>query len=607
MNSETINLFTIISQAASLTEGLFPFVIMIARMFLPILAVWLLGRCGKSMLSVRYEPETWGYFVLPTGERLPLRHWECTLGRSKSSDIIVDYPEVSRLHGVIIRDDKGYFTVYDLNSTGGTKIGRKTVTQTGTEIIDGNTLALAGVKLSFIALSDGERISESTERRTPDLYVSPGKTLFILTAFICILTLCHSISAEPEYLLDITLAFAVLLLSVWIYYLIMRSIRRSGFEIEAIAFFLCALGFSVAATSVPEDISKQSLLYLAGFGLYLILGWILRDLRRANSLRWFAGAGALALLALNLLLGEEIFGQRNWIIIFGFSLQPSEFVKVAYIFAGSATLERLYMGRNLFLFIVFSAVCVGVLALIGDFGAAVIFFATFLTISFLRSGNLATIFLAVSGAGLAGMIVMTIKPYIAQRFATWGHVWEHANTSGYQQTRALTAIASGGFFGQGAGNGWMQKIAAADTDLVFAVVSEELGLIVAVSAVVSIIMLCAFILRNAPSNRSSFYVIAACSAVAMFMTQTGLNVFGSLDILPLTGVTFPFVSRGGSSLIACWGLLAFIKASDTRQNASFIVRLPSRRKAKRDEWDDDEDWDDEDMTDVPDGFEGEAE
>jgi cell division protein FtsW (lipid II flippase) len=139
--------------------------------------------------------------------------------------------------------------------------------------------------------------------------------------------------------------------------------------------------------------------------------------------------------------------------------------------------------------------------------------------------------------------MFTIKPHIAQRFATWGHIWEYANDAGFQQTRALAAAASGGLFGVGAGKGWLQSIFAADTDMVFAVVSEELGLIVALCAILAIIVLAAFTVKNASQGRSSFYVIAACAAVSMLMVQMGLNVFGSLDILPFTGAPSPLFQR----------------------------------------------------------------
>ena len=207
--------------------------------------------------------------------------------------------------------------------------------------------------------------------------------------------------------------------------------------------------------------------------------------------------------------------------------------------------------------------------------SALIALASLLTLS---SGSLATVFLAIGGAGMAGFLVFTIKPYIAQRFATWGNVWSDPFGAGYQQTRTLAAAASGGLFGHGAGKGWLQSIVFSNTDMVFGIICEELGLIIAVLAVLSIISLAFFAVRSAAHGRSTYYVIAACSAASLMIIQMSLNVFGSLDILPFTGVTFPFVSKGGTSLLSCWMMLSFIKAADTRKDASFVVK---RAKAKK--------------------------
>ena len=147
----------------------------------------------------------------------------------------------------------------------------------------------------------------------------------------------------------------------------------------------------------------------------------------------------------------------------------------------------------------------------------------------------------------------------------------------------MMCIASGGLLGLGAGNGWLKYVAAADTDLVFAFVSEEWGLIVAVTLVCAIVVLGVFVLRSCAVGRSSFYTIGACAAVAIFMTQTILNVFGTMDLLPLTGVTFPFLSNGGSSMLSSWGLLSFIKAADTRQNASLAVKTVQPEEVDEDE------------------------
>ena len=291
-------------------------------------------------------------------------------------------------------------------------------------------------------------------------------------------------------------------------------------------------------------------------------------------MRYLAAVAGIGLLAFNLLFGVEKFGARNWIQLGSVSFQPSEFVKVCFIYVGASTLSRLMAKRNIVLFIAYSAVICACLALMKDFGTAIIFFVAFLVIAFLRSGNFATIALAIAATGFAGVLALRVLPYALIRFESGGHVWDYALTTGYSQTRSMMCIASGGLFGLGPGKGWLKYVAASDTDLVFAFVSEEWGLIMAVLMVACIVILACFVVRSAPAGRSCFYTIGACAAVTVMVTQTILNVFGMADFLPLTGVTFPFVSNGGASMVCVWGLLAFIKAADTRQNASVAIRVP---------------------------------
>ena len=215
-----------------------------------------------------------------------------------------------------------------------------------------------------------------------------------------------------------------------------------------------------------------------------------------------------------------------------------------------------------------------------DFGTALIFFCAFLVIAYLRSGSVGTIGLAVAALVFAGVIVLKIAPHALRRFDAWRHVWDDPLNAGYQQTRAMMCIASGGLFGVGAGKGWLKYIFAADSDMVFATVSEEWGLITALMLTFCVIVLVLFAVRSAAVGRSGFYVIGSCTAASILIVQTILNVLGTVDVLPLTGVTFPFLSNGGSSMIAAWGLLAFVKAADTRQNASFAVRLPNLGEVK---------------------------
>lgn len=561
------------------TDAFSPFlgyIVYFTRFMLPLAALAILTRCAYSMFRERYEPEVWGYLDLPDGSRVPLRHWECTIGSAVSSDVSVSERYMAGTQLVLIRDDFGNWTAYDLAPESGVEINGEPISEAGAALADGDLISVGRAELRFFNLTEAERRIIARRRTAPGKAVAPGAMFRFVTAFQ-ILALYQQLYFCPhEFRTQIALSFTAVSTVMWLYFIVMRAVGRRGLEVEALAFFLSTIGLSVAASSAPQSMFKQVILLLAGVFAFLVLGFWLRDLKRVKALRLPAAICAVGLLAVNIVFGTALFGAKNWLSIGGFSFQPSEFVKIVYIYAGAATMDRLYLKKNLIVYIVFSAVCVGALALMGDFGTALVFFATFLVISFMRSGNIATVVLAISGAALAGFLALSIKPHIAQRFATWGKVWEDVNGAGFQQTRALSATASGGFFGLGAGNGWLHKIVAADTDLVFGLVAEELGILVAVSAVAAIVLLAVFAVRNAAQARSSFYVIAGCAAVSMMMVQLGLNVFGALDILPFTGVTFPFVSMGGSSLISCWALLAYIKATDTRKSASFVMKDPTK-------------------------------
>ena len=542
----------------------------------PVLTVLLLLRCFKPLLTFRQEPEIWAWLTFADGNRVPITHWENVIGRSKNADIQIDFPTISRNHAVLTRYDDGSWTISDAGSKGGVLVNDELVAIRALEPED--VISLGGVEMELIP------ITERQEQRLKQLRTKAA-SIFDSVANLLLLTILQGLACFAFLLsgaggsyVPILQGFGGIMFCQWMLLLFYAIINRPSFEVETIAFFLCTLGMSAIATVNPGEMLKQLFAMMLGLLTFLGLGWSLRDLERAKKVRYLAAVAGVGFLVITLLFGTEYYGAKNWLIIGGMSLQPSELSKVCFVFVGASTMDRIMNKRNLFLLIAYSVLLCGCLALMNDFGTALVFFCAFLVIAYLRSGSVGTIGLAITALAFAGVIAIKIAPHALRRFSAWRHIWEDPYNTGYQQTRALMCLAAGGLLGLGPGRGQLKHIFAADSDIAFATISEEWGLIVAVSMVACMVVLGLFTMRTARMARSSFYAIGGCTAACILLIQTILNALGTVDVLPLTGVTFPFLSNGGTSMIGAWGLLAFVKAADTRQNASFAVRLMKGRR-----------------------------
>lgn len=545
--------------------------IAIARWVVPILSLVLILRCIKPLFTFRRMPEIWAWLHLPDDKRIPITHWETVIGRNKRSDVVLDDPDVSRNHAVLTRYDDGSWTISDADSEKGVFVNGKRCSIK--PIYEEDIIRIGNTEMVL------QPISKRQEQRLVQLRTKAGTlfasvlNLLMLTGLQALIIMAFLLGGDPETANSVLLGFSGITACQWLLLLFYICIRRSSFEVETIAFFLCTLGMAVIATVTPGESLKQLISIALGIGIFLAVGWSLRKLDRAKAVRQAAAVAGVAFLLVTLLFGEEYYGAKNWLVIGSVSVQPSELAKVCFVFVGASSMERILTKRNLILFIGYTVGLCGCLALMNDFGTALIFFCAFLVIAYMRSGNVGTIGLACTALVFAGVMALRIAPHALQRFASWRHIWEVPLDGGYQQTRALMCMASGGFLGVGAGRGMMKHIFAADSDMVVATLAEEWGLVMVLLAILCIIALAMFCVRSAAVGRNSFYTIGACTAVSILLVQTILNALGTVDVLPLTGVTFPFLSNGGSSMLCVWGLLGFIKASDTRQNASFAVRI----------------------------------
>ena len=543
------------------------------RYVAPVLVAIILLRCSWSLLTFRREPEIWASLRLPNGKRLPITHWENVIGRHRCCDVRIDLPEVAKNHAVLTRYDDGSWTVSDIGTKDGILVNG--VPESICVLERDDVITIGGVELVFepIAKEYTAKLAQMRSRAA-----SSGGSFFnllLLTVFQFLSALGFIMGGTD--VLSVLWGYGGIMLLQWLLFIFYMAIHRSAFEVETLAFLLCTMGMAAICAVKPQESGKQVIALVLGLLIFLAVGWSMRDLERAKKMRYAAAVAGVGLLAVTLIFGKEYYGAKNWLVIGPMSLQPSELAKVCFVYVGASTMERLMHKRNLISFIAYTLAVCGALALMNDFGTAMIFFVAFLMIAYMRSGSVGTIALAVTALGFAGVIALKLAPHALQRFSTWRHIWEDPLGAGYQQTRALMCIASGGLLGLGIGKGWMKNLFAADSDMVFATLSEEWGMVMPILLILVIVVLALFAMRSAAVSRSSFYTIGSCTAGVILLAQTILNVLGTLDVLPLTGVTFPFLSNGGSSMMCAWGLLAFIKAADTRKSASFAVRLQKGR------------------------------
>ncbi len=548
-------------------SAIFDIGVVALRILLPVYAIVIVYQCYAAMRR-RRRPETPLVTLVnsQTGLKLPVLFWENSIGRSRASDIVVDDPTVSRSHCVLLRRSDGWFV---------TDTGSKSGTYVNGEKIEGRTQLLIddviGVGNSEFEFKRGEEYHERLDSSWFFKKVS-NKPAIKSWKLMLMITLFHLfMCVEAMFWNDATNPFSPLVLFAalagveWAFFFVSSYVlRRVNFELEALALFLTGTGVMLLVRQVERSAYVQLIAAAVGMILFCVIIKFIENPDKVNKLRLPMMIVAVGLLLTSVLFGKTTGGAANWIYIGSISIQPSELVKVIYIFIGSSALDKLQTRKNLLEFIVFSIACVGLLALMGDFGTALIFFVTFLLIAFMRSGDFKTIILALAAAVFGATIVLRFKPYVANRFSAWRHVWDYAQDQGYQQVHVLTFVASGGLFGVGIGNGFLKQVAASESDLVFGLVSEEMGIIVAITLALAVALLVVYARAITTRSRSTFYSISACCAAGLLVVQLALNIFGATDILPLTGVTFPFISSGGSSIIGCWGLLAFVKAADER-------------------------------------------
>ena len=361
-----------------------------------------------------------------------------------------------------------------------------------------------------------------------------------------------------------------------------------------LAALLNGLGYVVIARLDPDLADSQSAWTFIGLGCFAVTLIVVSDVRRLEPYRYsFALLGViLLLLPLVPRLGVNINGARIWLRIGPFSIQPGEFAKVvlATFLAGYLVDKRelltvstrrlgpVHLPDLKHFGPVLLAWGVALLVMIAqrDLGSSLLFFTLFITMLYMATSRAAYVLIGLSMFGAGSFLAFRQFDHVQRRVDIWLDPFNDPKGAGFQIVEAAFALADGGLTGTGLGLGSPGKIPFAATDMIFASIGEELGLLGATIILVSFLLFVTAGFRVASQTEDVFEKLLAAGLTALLGFQAFVIIGGILRVLPLTGVTLPFVSYGGSSLISNYIILAIlVRISHRSAAAKAAKRRPS--------------------------------
>ncbi len=325
-------------------------------------------------------------------------------------------------------------------------------------------------------------------------------------------------------------------------------------------FFLMDIGLMMLYR-LNTDLALRQLAWNAiGIAMMLVMPRLLVVMPRLDRFKIVYVIISFALLGATLIFGSSEFGAKNWLSIGPVGFQPSEIIKVCFIFYLASAFAEKPKIKDMIVPAIISAVIVLVLvAGQKDLGSALIFYMTFLAVLFMATSNYLYFFGGIAFLGLAASIAYRLFDHIRVRFEAWQNPWLDVSDTGYQIAQSLFAICTWGVTGIGFTRGYASSIPVVERDFIFAAVCEEFGVIFAVG------LICVFMLiflegaRGAARNNNRFLALVCAGLTALIAFQSFLIIGGVIKLIPLTGVTLPFVSYGGTSVVISYITIAIIQ------------------------------------------------
>ncbi|RFZ76638.1 FtsW/RodA/SpoVE family cell cycle protein [Lacrimispora amygdalina] len=322
---------------------------------------------------------------------------------------------------------------------------------------------------------------------------------------------------------------------------------------------LLSVGFIMLTRLSFDKALKQFVIVAVAAAVTCIIPFVIDRVWQLSKIPWVYGIGGVLLLSIVCVAGTTSYGAQLSIGISGFSFQPSEFVKISYVFFIATMFYRSVSFKTILAVSGISALHVLILVLSKDLGSALIFFITYVFMLFIATGRWLYLIGGTTGGILSSVLAFQLFSHVKTRVAAWLNPWSDIAGKGYQISQSLFAIGTGGWFGMGLYRGMPRKIPVVEKDFIFSAISEELGGIFALC--VLLICLGCFLqfMMVAGSMQAVFYKLIAFGLGMIYAIQVFLTVGGVTKFIPSTGVTLPLVSYGGSSVLSTFIIFGIIQ------------------------------------------------
>ncbi len=392
------------------------------------------------------------------------------------------------------------------------------------------------------------------KERSEKIYRRQRVCIFLISA------VAHAVLYLMDYDFMIIILFALQMIAFFIA-VHMYQIFYKGLSKLVLnnMFMLLMIGIFMLERINMEYAVKQSAIVLAGLIFCIFIPVIIKKISFLDRLGWQYAILGIILLAVVFLFAEEKNGAKNWIIIKGIAFQPSEFVKILFVFFIAAVLTKKSSFKRVVAASLFAAAHVLILVIEKDLGGALIYFITYLILLTAVTGNVLYLLAGLSGGSAAAVIAYKLFTHVQTRVSAWRDPWSIIDSGGLQVAQSLFAIATGGWFGMGLGRGLPGKIPIVESDFIFAAISEELGGVFAICILLVYISCFIMFVNISIKIKKPFYKFTALGLGIQFIFQVFLGVGGVTKFIPSTGVTLPLISYGGSSVLSTLILFSIIQ------------------------------------------------